>query len=71
MTDHAVRIMISKDGAHDFVSESEHDLGDVGAFQKRVVRRRIGIARHMVIRIEVSSPIKRDLLAATIDVEGE
>ena len=69
MTDNACTISIAKDGAHDFVAHSQHDLGATGAFQTRVVRRRLGQARHMVVKIEVSSPIKRDLIACSIDMD--
>ena len=44
-------------------------MGDTGAFQTRVIRGRLGQARHMVVKIEVSSPRKRDLLAASIQME--
>ena len=42
MTDHHCTISVSKDGAHDFVAPTVHDLGDTGAFQTRVIRRRMG-----------------------------
>ena len=71
MTDHQCTISISKDGAHDFVALSVHDIGDTGAFQTRVTRYRLGQARHMVVRVEVSSPRKRDLLSASIQSESE
>jgi len=71
MTDNYCTISVSKDGAHDFVAHSQHDLGPTGAFETRVVRRRLGHCRHMVIKIEVSSPIKRDLLCGSIEMETE
>ena len=71
MTDHQCTISLSKDGAHNFVAHSHHDLGDTGAFETRVIRRRLGQARHLVVKIEVSSPRKRDLIAASIDMDTE
>ena len=71
MSDRKCTISVSKDGAHDFVAHTEHSLGEVGEFGKRVTRRKLGQARHMVVCIEVSSNMKSDLLSASIDMETE
>jgi len=71
MTDNYCTISVSKDGAHDFVSHSQHDLGPTGAFETRVQRWRMGQYLHLVVKLEVSSPVKRDLLACSIDMSTE
>jgi hypothetical protein len=58
-------LSVSRDGGHTFGSWSEHDMGEEGDFMKRIVRRRIGVARHLVLRIRISSPVKTDLIAAS------
>jgi len=69
MSDHKCTITISKDGSHNYVAQSEHSLGADGEFLTRVIRRRMGQARHMVVAVEVSSFIKSDLLAASVQME--
>lgn len=71
MSDRKCLISISRDGGHTFGSWSEHDLGETGDFMKRVVRRRLGISRHMVMRIRVTSPVRSDLIAASADITTE
>ena len=71
LTDRYCTLFVSKDGANDFIAPTVHSLGEVGAFQTRVIRTRIGQARHMVFRIEVSSPHRRDLLAASMTSDKE
>lgn len=69
MTDHVCEISYSKDGGHNFTDWTQHDLGAVGRFQKRVSRTRLGQSRDWVFRIRVSSPRKSDLLAASAKAE--
>lgn len=66
MTDHACNISYSKDGAHNFVGETEHDLGATGDFQKRVIRNQFGQSFQWVLRVRVTSPRKSDLIAGSI-----
>lgn len=72
MSDNYVTLRICKDGGHDFLAPTVHSLGDVGAFQTEVIRRRMGVARWACLEISISSPIKRDLIAveAMISHEG-
>lgn len=70
-TNHQLQITVSKDGGHDFVSATDHDLGTTGAFVKRVIRTRLGQARQFSFKVEVSSPIKCPILAASIQAESE
>lgn len=71
MTDRLLNITVSTDGGHTFGRWSEHDLGDEGQFDNRVVRHRLGMARQMVLRIRTTSPCTVDILAASAQIDGE
>lgn len=69
MTDAYMEICQSRDGSHTKSDFTLHSLGEVGAFQTRVVKRRRGIARQLVVTVRVSSPIKRDVIAMSVQTE--
>jgi hypothetical protein len=71
MSDHECTIALSKDGAHNYVAPTIHDLGATGDFQKQIIRRRLGMARSMVVRFSVSSPIRCSVLASEVMAESE
>lgn len=71
MTDHVALIAVSKDGNHTFDGWTEHELGAEGAFQTRVVRRRMGVSRHFGIEVRVSSRYRSDLVGASFFLETE
>jgi hypothetical protein len=71
MRDAWATIGLSRDGAHNEIARTEHYLGDVGAFMVPVLRTRCGQARQMVLIIEVSSQIKRDLIDGQIQIQQE
>lgn len=69
MTDHVVRMQYADDGQPNFSNWQEDSLGDVGQYGARVVFTRLGQFRQRVIRIRVSSPRKRNLIAAVVVLE--
>lgn len=70
MTDRYVEIAISKDGGHNYGPWKQRSFGGVGTFIKRLEWLRLGRANEWVIKVRVSSPIKRDLLDASWLPEG-
>jgi hypothetical protein len=68
-------IRYTRDGGNNWSDWTQHSLGDVGAFQTRVIKTRMGTGGirqgyQIVFAVRVSSPIKRDLLAASIKLEN-
>lgn len=70
MTDRKVLFRYSRDGGHNWSGWVERSLGEVGEFQKRVRRYRFGQGRQWVFDIRVTSPMKADLLAMSIQAVG-
>lgn len=70
MSDRKVLFRYSKDGGNNWSGWVERSLGEVGDFQKRVRRYRLGQGRQWVFDVRVTSPVKADLLAASIQMEG-
>lgn len=66
LNDHYCEIAISKNAGHTFGSYSQHSIGATGDFLKRVLRQGMGQSRQFVVRVRVSSPRKRDLMAASV-----
>lgn len=71
MSEHFVDFRYSKDGGHNWSNWRQCSLGQVGAFQRRVVMRRFGSGRQWVFHIRDSSAYRRDLLTASMQIEGE
>ena len=71
MADRFATLQVSKDGAHNWGDPTQHSLGEVGAYQTRVVRRRLGVGRHWVLRLSVSSPMPRVLISMSIQDDRE
>lgn len=63
--DHYCSIRYSDDGGHNWSSARVLSIGGAGDYQRRVIARQFGRARHRVWEVEVSSPAKRDLIAAS------
>lgn len=68
MIDRIVMFRYSKDGGHNWSGWVERSLGEVGEFQKRVRRYRLGQGRQWVFDIRVTSPIRVDILAMSLQV---
>lgn len=66
--DHSAMIDYSDDGGRNYVNIRYRDLGAVGEYGKRVKCNRLGRFRNRIYRIRVSSPHKRDLLGAVINM---
>ena len=52
----SVYLSYSKDGGHTYSNEIERSMGDIGEYARRVIWRRLGIARNWVFRIRTFSP---------------
>lgn len=61
-------VRYSKDGGRNWSVWRERDLGSVGDFVKRVKCLRLGQGRQWVFDIKTTSPVRCDLLAASIQV---
>lgn len=70
-SDHFVTIEISKDGGHNWGAATIHDIGATGEFCVPAIRRRLGSSRQFLVRWTVTSPYKRDVLAAAIEATRE
>lgn len=65
-----VQFRYSKDGGHNWSGWVTRSLGEVGEFQKRVRAYRFGQGRQWVFDIKVTSPVKADLIAMSIQASG-
>lgn len=65
-----VQIRYSKDGGNNWSAWVERDLGEVGEFQKRIRRYRLGQGRQWVFDIRVTSPVRADLIAMSVQASG-
>ena len=72
MNDRFVRIRYSKDGGYNWGRWRVITLGQLGDYQNRARARfrQIGLARAICFDIEVSSPIKSDIIGAVMKIEG-
>jgi hypothetical protein len=68
--DHHVQMRVSRDGGYTWGNWQTRSIGPTGKFAKPVIFRRQGVSRQWAMHIRVSSPVKRDLLAASIMVRG-
>lgn len=65
MTDRLVLFRYSDDGGHTWSNWRTRSLGEQGVHEKRVRFNRLGSFRARVWQVQVSSPIKRDLIGAS------
>ncbi|TNW23428.1 hypothetical protein EIP73_11700 [Xylella fastidiosa subsp. pauca] len=65
-----VMLRYSKDGGHNWSAWVERDLGDVGAFQKRLRRYRLGQGRQWVFDIRITDPVVAHLLAMSLQASA-
>lgn len=71
-SDPSVMIFVSRDGGHTFGTQITRSAGAIGEYLARVELSRVGSARSFVFRLEMSDPIKWEILGATamIEIEG-
>lgn len=65
-----VDIRYSKDGGHNWSDWRRIPLGETGDFVKRVETRRLGQGRQWVFDVRITDPVRTDIIAASIKVEG-
>lgn len=72
MSDRYCKIRYSKDGGYNWSHWRTVSLGELGEYQDRTRLRfrRLGMARTFIFDIEVSSPMRSDLLMAVAQIEG-
>ncbi|WP_156087756.1 packaged DNA stabilization protein [Lysobacter sp. Root667] len=63
--DHFCSVRYSDDGGHNFSDARVLSIGAAGAYRQQVEMRRLGQTMQRVWDIEVASPAKRDLIAAS------
>lgn len=69
MSNKTVDIRYSKDGGANWSDWRRLDMGDTGAFAKRIEALRLGRGRQWVFDVRVTDPVKADILAASIKLE--
>lgn len=62
MSDRKVFVCYSDDGGRNWSNWRERSLGEIGEYNKRIRLNCLGSFRNRLMRIRVSSPVKRDLL---------
>lgn len=65
MIDRKVFLCYSDDGGRNWSNWRERSLGETGEYNKRIRFNRLGAFRERIWRIRVSSPVKRDIIAAS------
>lgn len=64
-----VDIRYSKDGGRNWSDWRTLDMGDTGAFVKRIQAHRLGRGFQWVFAVRVTDPVKADILAASVKIE--
>jgi hypothetical protein len=59
-------LSVSKDGGHSFGQEMERDCGQAGEFNRRVIWRRLGQGRDIVLELSASDPIPWRIIDAEL-----
>lgn len=70
MSDNFLRFSYADDGQPNFSNWQQEEIGEVGEYGKRVVFTRLGSFRQRVIKIQCSSPRRRDILGAVATLQG-
>lgn len=68
--DHHVQLRASRDGGYTWSDWKTRSIGATGQFALPAIFRRLGVSRQWLVHIRVSSPVKRDLIAASIQMRG-
>lgn len=67
----ALMLRYSKDGNHNHSDRRLLDMGDTGDFNKPLIARRFGLCREISFELSYSGPRRCDVLAMSMQVEGE
>jgi hypothetical protein len=70
MSDQFLRMSYSDDGQPNFSNWEQEPIGEVGEYGLQVVFTRLGTFRNRVIKIQCSSPRRRDVLGAVAVLQG-
>lgn len=70
MSDHYLRMGYADEGQPIFSNWQQEDIGEVGQYGLRVYFTRLGSFRQRVIRLQVSSPRRRDILGAVATLQS-
>lgn len=65
LTDHCCSLSYSDDGGHNWSYPAVESIGAAGQYRQTVEVRQLGMAEQRVWQVSVSSPAKRDLIAAS------
>lgn len=65
-----VMIQISKDGGHVWGEERFVSAGKTGEYKTRAIRRRMGLARDIAVRMRITDPVARRVTGAYMRVTG-
>jgi len=66
--DHHIRLQYADDGHPNFSNWEEETIGATGEYGLQVVFTRLGAFRNRVMRIQCSSPRRRDVLGAVVQL---
>lgn len=67
-TDQWLRMAYADDGQPNYSNWEVESIGEVGEYGKRVVFTQLGEFRQRVIRLRCSSPRRRDILGAVVQL---
>lgn len=70
-TDTSMWLSYSKDGGHHYTNEVERSMGDAGEYSRRVIWRRLGMARNWIFRLRTWSPKPMVLKGLYAKLHGE
>ncbi len=62
-------LSFSSDGGYTYGNEMWTDIGKIGQKKKRVIWRRLGMARDRVFKLQISDPVRRVLIGANLQAE--
>lgn len=69
-SDPQVMLQISRDGGRTWGTELWRSAGKIGEYRRRVVWHRCGSFRDGALRIAISDPVKRSVIAANLSIEA-
>jgi hypothetical protein len=68
-TDPKIMLQLSKDGGHTYGIERWTSMGKIGQRLCRVIWRRLGVFRDLVVKVEITDPVKTVFISANIELE--